>query len=74
MKYIVVADFYDLKDGAYHYKPGDAYPREGYEPPADRIEALSSGENAAKMPLIKAEASKPARQAKAAGKGPKKAE
>lgn len=37
----VVRLFEDRLDENYPYKVDDTYPREGYEPPAGRIEALS---------------------------------
>lgn len=37
----VVRLFDDRLDEKCRYEAGDTYPREGYEPPAGRIEALS---------------------------------
>lgn len=37
--------FTDLQDNEYEYKVGDTYPREGYEPSAERIKELASDKN-----------------------------
>lgn len=54
-KYIVVADFKDLKDGNHVYIKGDKYPRENSEnkPTAARIKELASIKNKMKKVLIK---------------------
>jgi len=44
MAYRVLKDFLDMQDGKRLYKAGDKYPRKGLNPPAERIEALLSGE------------------------------
>ena len=54
MKYEVIEYFTDLQDGNYAYKTSDVYPRDGYKPTAERIEALSSDKNVRKHPIIKA--------------------
>lgn len=54
MAYIVVKHFTDLQDHGYKYVEGDAYPRKGYEPSAERIEMLSTKNNRQKTVLIKA--------------------
>ena len=53
--YTVIKRFTDLQDNGYKYAVGDTYPREGYEPTAERINELSSDKNRQKTPLIKAE-------------------
>lgn len=50
--YKVIAEFYDLQDGAHHYLPGDEYPRKGYEPSAERIAFLSGSDNVLHTSLI----------------------
>lgn len=50
--YTVLLTFGDLKDSGYVYHKGDKYPREGYTPEPERIEELSSSENAFKAPII----------------------
>lgn len=58
--YVVVKMFDDLQDvqtvggiRTYHrYRPGDAYPREGYRPTSARIRELLTGANALRTPLI----------------------
>jgi hypothetical protein len=50
--YRVLEYFTDLKDNGYEYKAGDTYPREGYEPSAERIEELSTDKNVRKRPVI----------------------
>ena len=54
MAYIVVKHFTDLQDHGYKYAEGDIYPREGYEPSAERIEMLSTASNRQKTVLIEA--------------------
>jgi len=43
--YKAIEYFTDLQDNEYEYKAGDTYPREGYEPSAERIEELASDKN-----------------------------
>lgn len=58
--YQVLCDFYDLQDSVktkggevYHsYRAGDIYPRDGYQPPAERIAELSGSDNKRGIPLI----------------------
>lgn len=50
--YKVVEFFHDLQDGGHAYHPGDTFPRNGVEVSGDRIEALSSANNARKVKLI----------------------
>lgn len=58
--YVVIKMFDDLQDmqivggiRTYHrYRPGDAYPREGYRPTSARIRELLTGANALRRPLI----------------------
>lgn len=54
MAYIVVKHFTDLQDHGYKYAEGDIYPRDGYEPSAERIEMLSTAMNRQKTVLIEA--------------------
>ena len=54
MAYRVVKHFTDLQDHGYKYAEGDAYPREGYEPSAERIEMLSTVMNRQRTVLIEA--------------------
>jgi hypothetical protein len=54
MAYRVVKHFSDLQDKGYPYAEGDIYPREGYEPSAERIEMLSTANNRQKTVLIEA--------------------
>ena len=46
MAYIAIMDFVDLDDHHHFYHEGDVYPREGYTPSADRVNALLTGNNA----------------------------
>jgi hypothetical protein len=68
--YKVIKYFVDLKDNNREYNAGDAYPREGYTPTAERIAELSGSENLQKQPLIEkvAAAEKPAPKKKPAAK------
>ena len=58
--YVVIKMFDDLQDmqivggiRTYHrYRPGDAYPREGYRPTSARVRELLTGANALRRPLI----------------------
>lgn len=54
MAYRVVKRFTDLQDHGYKYAEGDTYPREGYEPSAERIEMLSTANNRQRTVLIEA--------------------
>ena len=50
--YKVIHQFLDLQDGNFHYKVGDAYPRNGKRASAKRIAELSGSENKIHKPLI----------------------
>ena len=52
MTYSVIRHFTDLQDNNHKYREGATYPREGYEPSAERIEELSTDKNRLKTPLI----------------------
>ena len=52
MMYTVIHHFTDLQDNRYKYAHGDKYPREGYEPTAERIEELATDNNRLNKPLI----------------------
>lgn len=52
MRYIVINHFTDLQDNNRKYKEGDIYPREGYEPSAERIDELSTDKNKLRKILI----------------------
>ena len=54
MAYVTLSEFADLQDSNYIYKAGDAYPRDGYAPSAERIEELSTAKNRLHKPLIQA--------------------
>ena len=51
--YLVTQKFTDLEDNGYRYEAGEKYPRNGYKPSDERINALASGENKAGLKLIK---------------------
>lgn len=51
--YKAIEYFTDLQDNEYEYKAGDTYPREGYEPSAERIEELASDKNKRGRAVIK---------------------
>ena len=70
--YKVIKAFTDLQDNRYGYKVGDVYPREGYEPSAERIAELSGSNNLQRKPLIQLVEEKPAAPKKAAAKKPAK--
>lgn len=70
--YKVIRAFTDLQDSRYGYKVNDVYPRKGYEPSAERIAELSSGNNLQGKPLIQLVEEKPAVPKKAAKKATKK--
>ena len=55
MKYEVLEYFEDLLDNRRKYFPGDAYPRRGLKPTAERLEELSTDRNRHGVPLIKEE-------------------
>ena len=55
MKYEVLEYFEDLLDNRRKYFPGDAYPRRGLKPTAERLEELSTNRNRRGGPLIKEE-------------------
>jgi hypothetical protein len=55
MKYEVLEYFEDLLDNRRKYFPGDAYPRRGLKPTAERLEELSNDRNRRGVPLIKEE-------------------
>ena len=50
--YKVLEYFTDLKDNGYAYNVDDIYPREGYEPSAERIDELATDKNVRHRPLI----------------------
>lgn len=52
-KYITIDSFIDTQDEGVRYPIGALYPREGYEPSEERVEALLSGNNAKGVALIK---------------------
>lgn len=54
MGYIATVYFTDLQDNNFEYHAGDIYPRQGYEPTAERIAELSSDANKRKRPVIAA--------------------
>jgi hypothetical protein len=53
MGFEVVTEFIDLQDKERHYRIGDAYPRQGYEPSEKRIKELSSEHKKLKKVFIK---------------------
>ena len=55
MKYEVLEYFEDKQDNRRKYFPGDAYPRRGLKPTAERLEELSTDRNRRGVPLIKEE-------------------
>lgn len=50
--YKVIHQFLDLQDENFHYKVGDAYPRNGKKATAKRVSELSSSDNKIGKPLI----------------------
>lgn len=54
MEYRVIEYFTDLQDKNFAYNSGDIYPRKGYKPTEERIQALLSDNNVRKRPIIKA--------------------
>jgi hypothetical protein len=46
LAYIVIKEYVDLDDRHHLYHEGDVYPREGYTPSEDRVNALLTGNNA----------------------------
>lgn len=65
--YLAVKAFIDLEDGGYRYELGEKYPRKGYKPSAERVEALKEGNNKAGQKLIKE-----VKAQRKGGKSPKK--
>lgn len=65
--YLTTRAFVDLEDGNYRYKKGEKYPRKGYKPSKERVEALKEGNNKAGLKLIKE-----VKAQKKGGKSPKK--
>ena len=55
MRYEVLEYFEDKQDNRRKYFPGDAYPRRGLKPTAERLEELSTDRNRRGAPLIKEE-------------------
>lgn len=53
-KYISLITWVDLEDG-HEYLPGEEFPHDGREIPEERINELSSTENAIGIPVIKVE-------------------
>lgn len=51
----VIKPFFDLQDGNYEYKVGDAYPREGYKATDARIAELAGDKNKIGEALIEVE-------------------
>lgn len=70
--YKVIKAFTDLQDNYHGYKVGDVYPREGYEPSAERIAELSGSNNLQGNPLIQLVEEKLAAPKKAPAKKPAK--
>ena len=56
MAYIVISEFVDLDDRHHFYHEGDAYPRQGYTPSENRVNALLSGKSAMGVPFIRRDA------------------
>ena len=52
MGYRAIVYFTDLQDNNFEYHAGDVFPRQGYEPTAERIAELSSDANRRKRPVI----------------------
>lgn len=52
MKYKVIHNFRDLHDHGYLYRVGDDYPRPGVAVVKERVEALATGKNKAKLVMI----------------------
>lgn len=65
--YLTTRAFVDLEDGNYRYEAGEKYPRKGYKPSTERVEALKEGNNKAGLKLIKE-----VKAQKKGGKSPKK--
>lgn len=64
MKYQVIKDFMDMKDGNHMYKAGDTYPRDGSNPTEERIAELAGSDNRQKQSLIsEVEESEPQKEA-----------
>ena len=62
----------DLTDG-HLYKPGDVFPHDGRQIAPERVAALASGANKARMALIMKAAENPAEEAKTPQKDAKTA-
>ena len=62
--YRVIHKFYDLKDNNHAYSVGDAFPHNGVEVDAERIDELASDKNRLGVPLIEEIAEKPKRTRK----------
>ena len=60
--YKVIVQFPERYDGDHLYRVGDAYPREGWEPTAERIAELLDGTNRAKRVYLKKATSKGVRK------------
>lgn len=52
-KFVTIDSFTDTHDERVEYPIGAIYPRDGYEPEPERVEALLTGNNAKGVPLIK---------------------
>ena len=53
MSYVVIEPFKDREDGLHFYDTaGTAYPREGFTPSEEWLNALASADNRAKRPFI----------------------
>lgn len=52
-KFVTIDPFTDTHDERVEYPIDTIYPRDGYEPDPERIEALLTGNNAKGVPLIK---------------------
>lgn len=50
--YKALSYFTDLQDNNYEYHAGDVYPRNGYEPSQERLDALSTKNNVRGVPVI----------------------
>ena len=51
--YKAICPFADSEDNGYVYRTGDTYPREGYEPTAERLIELVGTANGRGFPVIK---------------------
>lgn len=50
--YRVLVEFYDLRDKAFHYHPGDTYPRDGVTVSEKRLAELATSNNLLGYPVI----------------------